>query len=116
MHSARQNYRQSDRENGHEMGYYPGSKQFDVRNYFVLKICLDTYAHNRLDIMPLESIPIDKKRIFMSMGPASRFLSWKQVTFKSLFLHVFICVCIFCTCIFMFSLNFHVYRKLMNVL
>lgn len=116
MHSARENYGWRDRENGYEIGYYHVSKQFEVQNYFVLKMCLDTHTHNHLDITPLESIPICHKRIYVSVGPTSRFLSWMEVTFISLHIRVFVRVCIFCTCIFMFSQNFHIYRKPMNIL
>lgn len=66
----------------------------------MLKMCLDTYVHNHLDIMPLESIPVYHRRIHMSVGPTSRFLCWTRVTFISLCIRVFVCVCVYSARVF----------------
>lgn len=94
----------------------PCYQQFDVQKCFVLKMCLDTHTHNRLDIMPLESIPVYHRRVYMSVGPTDNFLGWMKVTFISLPICAFVCVSIFHMCNFMFSQNFHAYRKLIYIL
>lgn len=52
----------------------------------------------------------------MSVGPTDNFLGWMKVTFISLPIYTFVCVSIFHMCNFMFSQNFHAYRKLIYIL